>query len=211
MTEEIRTKRCSKCGQVKSLSEFYNQKSQKEGKSPSCKQCAKEYQRKYQAGNQSRIRKQQAEYARNHPEAKKRYQRKYEETHAEEILQRRRTWGHNNQETNSRARMRRKSDNPAHVLFLQTRSRAKKSNILFTIEETDLFIPETCPVLGIPLRKPGGPRSNNTASVDRLVPSLGYTPRNISVISWRANRLKNDGTAEELHRIADWIDKQTSS
>lgn len=44
-------------------------------------------------------------------------------------------------------------------------------------------------------------------SIDRIVPELGYVPGNIAIISWRANDLKKDATADEMRRIADWIDK----
>ena len=34
---------------------------------------------------------------------------------------------------------------------------------------------------------------------------LGYTADNIRVISWRANRLKSDGTLEDFIRIAQYL------
>lgn len=35
----------------------------------------------------------------------------------------------------------------------------------------------------------------------------GYVPGNVVVMSYRANRLKNDGTAEEHEIIAAWMRK----
>lgn len=43
-------------------------------------------------------------------------------------------------------------------------------------------------------------------SLDRIVPSLGYVPGNVAVISHRANRIKSDATADELRAVADWLD-----
>lgn len=54
------------------------------------------------------------------------------------------------------------------------------------------------PIAGVP--------SNASPSVDRIVPSLGYVLGNVALLCWRCNNLKRDATAEELRRIADWLD-----
>lgn len=69
---------------------------------------------------------------------------------------------------------------------------------------TDLLVPETCPVLGIPISPEFTCRSDNTPSVDRVDPSRGYVKGNCIVISWRANRLKSDATLNELQRMAQF-------
>ena len=45
-------------------------------------------------------------------------------------------------------------------------------------------------------------------TLDKTIPALGYVPGNIAVISWRANRLKNNGTLEELEALVEWMRKQ---
>lgn len=69
-----------------------------------------------------------------------------------------------------------------------------------------LTLPECCPVLGIPLDYSfgKGTRGDNSPSIDQKIPGAGYTIDNIVVISWRANRIKNDGTPEEHQKIADF-------
>lgn len=42
-------------------------------------------------------------------------------------------------------------------------------------------------------------------TLDRLNPAWGYTPTNIAVLSLAANRIKSNGTATELERIAAWM------
>lgn len=78
----------------------------------------------------------------------------------------------------------------------------------FTITAADLTLPATCPILGIPLRKSRqsklGPK-DDSFSLDRIDSTKGYIPGNVAIISWRANRLKNNGTAAEHARIAVWI------
>jgi hypothetical protein len=71
---------------------------------------------------------------------------------------------------------------------------------------SDLELPDLCPVLGIPLDYSFGKglRTDNSPSIDKIVPSKGYVPGNCIVISWRANRIKNDGTPEEHKKIADF-------
>jgi hypothetical protein len=68
----------------------------------------------------------------------------------------------------------------------------------------DIVIPEVCPVLKIPI-KADLQGSDNSPSLDRLVPSEGYTKENARVISWRANVIKNCGTREEHERIAAYM------
>ena len=53
-----------------------------------------------------------------------------------------------------------------------------------TITINDLVFPERCPVLNIPLLSTGK-RTDNSPSLDRIIPSLGYVPGNVKVISWK--------------------------
>lgn len=98
-------------------------------------------------------------------------------------------------------------NNPVKSLLPTIKSRAKKQGVPFDLTEEDILIPDMCPVLGIPLSKRGGKRTDNTPSVDRIVPSLGYVKGNIKIISWRANRLKCDATLEELEKLVRYMKK----
>lgn len=90
------------------------------------------------------------------------------------------------------------------------RARALKHCVPFRLTEADLVMPDVCPVLGLPLRPTSGCSDDNSPTVDRLVPELGYVPGNVAVISHRANSIKHMGTAEEHRRIADWMDRMTA-
>ena len=68
--------------------------------------------------------------------------------------------------------------------------------------------PTRCPVLGIEFWTGGGRRTDDSAEMDRIIPELGYVRGNMQVISARANRIKNDGTAGEHHAIGAWIEEQ---
>lgn len=98
--------------------------------------------------------------------------------------------------------------NPVQFLFYNAKKRARERNILFTISKEDIVFTKYCPILGIPLVHGKGQPHNNSPSLDRINPFLGYIPGNIAVISYRANTIKGFGTAEEHRKIADWIEKQ---
>lgn len=90
---------------------------------------------------------------------------------------------------------------PAKELWARARQRAEKFGLAFTIEPDQIFIPQICPAVGLPL-KVGGPRSANSPSLDRIEPSLGYVPGNVRVISDHANRLKGNRNMSDLTRLA---------
>lgn len=78
---------------------------------------------------------------------------------------------------------------------------SKKKNIPFDITPKDLEVPLICPVLGIPIKVSEGLYNDNSPSLDKIKPSLGYVKNNVRVISFRANRLKCDMTKEEAKKI----------
>ncbi len=85
------------------------------------------------------------------------------------------------------------------------KERAKKYGLPFSIEPTDIYIPDYCPALGILLTVEAHVQTDHSPTLDRIQPDLGYVKGNIAVISMRANRIKNDATAEELRQITDWL------
>lgn len=92
-----------------------------------------------------------------------------------------------------------KASHPEIYLWSTVKYRCTKENIPFDIEPVDLVIPEFCPYLGIKLTtEKGSGHLDNLASVDRIIPKLGYIKGNVEVISYKANRMKNDATINEL-------------
>jgi hypothetical protein len=73
MKKQIETKRCSKCGKVKGLDEFHNEKIRKDGKNPNCKKCRK----KYYEENKEKTLCFQRVYYRENKEKKSEYGKKY--------------------------------------------------------------------------------------------------------------------------------------
>lgn len=89
------------------------------------------------------------------------------------------------------------------LMFNNARIRARDKELAFTITKADIAIPAVCPVLGVPLELPigGGCPGPYSPSLDRTVPEQGYVPGNIMVISYRANRIRNDATVSELEAV----------
>jgi hypothetical protein len=74
------------------------------------------------------------------------------------------------------------------------RASARAKGIIFSLTIDDVSMPDFCPVLGIPLEFREKGKRDNSPSVDRIVPSKGYVPGNVAVISFLANRLKSNCT-----------------
>jgi hypothetical protein len=45
----------------------------------------------------------------------------------------------------------------------------------------------------------------NSPSIDRIDSTKGYTPDNIQIISWKANRIKGYATLQELEMLLAYL------
>ena len=93
---------------------------------------------------------------------------------------------------------------PEHYLWTHARRRAKDAGLSFEITIADIVIPRRCPVFGFKMKLFHKDR-NRCVSLDRIIPSLGYIPGNIAVMSFKANRLKSNATFEELIALVAWL------
>lgn len=84
-------------------------------------------------------------------------------------------------------------------------SDARREGVPFDITIEDIHIPDICPVLGIPIISNASIQSDNSPSLDRFIPDLGYVRGNIHVISTRANRIKNNATTDEIEKLLKWM------
>ena len=100
-------------------------------------------------------------------------------------------------------------NNYVRLMLTRAKHRAAKQGLPFELEVGDIQIPTHCPVLGIELKINQGRQGvgNSSPSLDKMHPALGYVRGNVRVISGRANMIKRDGTAEELRKIANWMDE----
>jgi hypothetical protein len=102
-----------------------------------------------------------------------------------------------------------RAKNRIKVLLTSARERAVEKGLDFDLKESDIIVPEYCPVLGIKLEwgagRGKGKARDNSVSLDRVDSTKGYVKANVCIISWRANDLKKDGTAEEHLKIAEYM------
>lgn len=76
-------------------------------------------------------------------------------------------------------------------ILIRARCRAKKRGLDFNLTAADIVIPDTCPVLGIPIFvKTGLGPAGNSPSIDRV------------------DNTKGDGTAEEMRAVARYMEEQ---
>jgi len=100
--------------------------------------------------------------------------------------------------------------NPAQQILKTARHRAKKRGLPFNLDISDIVLPEKCPILKLPLKLnmgTGAGGRNDSYSLDRIIPSLGYVKGNVQVISHKANSMKYSASPEELLLFAEWINK----
>ena len=99
-------------------------------------------------------------------------------------------------------------DHPEYAWLDSIKSRAKKLNVPFNLTVSFLrsIMVDTCPVLGIPLISSAGGEgpTNNSPTVDRIIPSLGYVKGNVMVISKLANQIKSCATPEQITQVAEY-------
>ena len=91
-------------------------------------------------------------------------------------------------------------------MYRRAKRRARDKGREFTLEKSDIVIPDLCPILGVPLVVHQGSGAwPDSPSLDRIDNSRGYTKDNVWVISQRANQMKGSASAEELKAFAAWI------
>lgn len=87
-------------------------------------------------------------------------------------------------------------------MLRQAKSKSKMLGLPFDLTFEDLVFPKRCPALGIILNyETGSAGEEALASLDRHNPSKGYVWDNVRIISFKANRIKNNGTAQELYCV----------
>ena len=108
-----------------------------------------------------------------------------------------------NREKQLQLRKERYRNNLQKVLYDSAKKRAKRKNVPFNIEVSDIIIPDKCPVFGFDLVI-GTKDKQKSPSLDRIIPEKGYVKGNIIVVSLKANTMKNNATIEEIKNLYDF-------
>lgn len=92
-------------------------------------------------------------------------------------------------------------------LVTSKKSFSKRNNLEYDLTVGGLEWPDICPVFGIELNYGADIMAReNSPSIDRLDSTKGYTNSNCRVISFKANQIKSNGTAEEHRKIAEYME-----
>lgn len=95
-------------------------------------------------------------------------------------------------------------------LYRWAKRRAAEQRVCFSITVDDIQIPKKCPVLKIPIYSGDGVSIDNSPTLDRIVPEVGYVPGNVIVISNRANQIKSNATWHELRCLVEFYEEHIS-
>lgn len=105
----------------------------------------------------------------------------------------------------------RRINSPEIIMYTWVKNRAKRKNLPFNLEISDIIIPDKCPLLEIPIfmkpYKQKGSFCPNSPSIDKIIPKLGYIKGNIMIISMKANIMKSNASIEELKTFSKNIQK----
>ncbi len=136
-----------------------------------------------------------------------RAQKKYAQNNRPKIREKMRRLYAENKEAYNATSLAWRKQHLDQIMLADARKRAVKQGLEFNIDLFDIEIPVICPVLGIWLAYGAGGRTDASPSLDRVDNSKGYIHGNVQVISWRANSLKGNGTAEEHRKIAAYMER----
>jgi hypothetical protein len=94
------------------------------------------------------------------------------------------------------------------AMWHRAKRRAESHGLPFTITRDDIVIPSICPILGIVLEIAEKGPGNNSPSLDRIDPCLGYVKDNIIVVSQKANQIKSNATLDEINKVVEFYRKR---
>lgn len=106
-----------------------------------------------------------------------------------------------------------RSRDPIARATTQKKAQAKRHGIPFALTRdylAELWEQQDgkCAALGIPIEFNGEVKADQMATIDRIIPHLGYIQGNVRWLSWLANRVKTNCTDPEVFRsVADYVEQ----
>lgn len=193
---------CQYKGNEQPISSFKKNPKKKDGHDTWCKDCFNRYQEIWKLKNPEKTKSYWEEWAINNPGKRK------ESSTRQIIIHQKRAEILKEMGITSEKKFRL---GWASVITSTCSTRAKKKGVPFNMKASDLLdvntgkLPEFCPIFPhVRLDYNAGPDRRCWASVDRIVPELGYTKGNVAVISNGANTWKSNGSnAAERARIVE--------
>jgi hypothetical protein len=96
---------------------------------------------------------------------------------------------------------------PFKLRCSRARARARALGVPFdlTPEYLESIWTGVCPIFGVPISWSTDRTDEAAAELDRFIPAKGYVQGNVSFLSRKANRIKNNVSLEEIEFLAKWM------
>jgi len=209
----MRTKRCSKCGEIKSVNRFYKDKNRKDGVGGYCKECQKKWQKnnpekirkagkKYRKNNPEKVREQYKKWREDNPE----YDKKWRENNPEKVRKSKKKYYQKNKEKIKETQKIWREDNPIKFWCLKTIATHKHKGYKVLFKSKDLLPiakqTKKCSICDVELdyshgNKAGKP-GKQSPSLDRIDNNKVLTLSNTQIICHRCNATKRDRSMKEM-------------
>lgn len=190
MMKKCSNKYCEMFGIDQPIENFHKDKSRISGYRNICKKCIKMYREK----NIERLKQYDKQYCFDNREKRSEYNKTYSQENKTKTKQRQIKYLN-----------KRRIEHPEKLLYENVKRRARQTKMIFELELCDIFIPDRCPILDIPLFFSEGKKTDNTPSLDRIDNNKGYVKGNIRVISFRANALKSNMDEKIVFKLLQYI------
>lgn len=153
----MKYKRCSKCGEVKPITEFYRDKTSKDGYCYCCKRCklvyAKKYNKehkqeviernkKYREEHREEITKQSKKYYEENKEKRTKYSREYAKNNKDKIAERKKRYRKENIEKISEYQKKYREEHRDELLAKARARRLQNNRTALTQDELDFLLEE---------------------------------------------------------------------
>jgi hypothetical protein len=113
----METKICKKCLIEKGVCEFYVDKTTKDGKKGSCKDCHRKYTLNYRKNNKDKIKERGREYCSNNREKCNKKTKKFRDKNRENAIERSRKWREENKENIKKYNKKYREENKEEILL----------------------------------------------------------------------------------------------
>ena len=158
--------------------------------------------KKYREENKEKIKEQRKKYREENKEKIKEWNKKYYQENKERINERCKKYNKENKEKLNAQRKKYREEDRGRHMAQQIRYRANEKNLPYDLDADYLksIWPEDnkCPALGLEFSKPGEGLKENSSSLDRLVPELGYVKGNVAIVSMLANQIMSNATPDQV-------------
>lgn len=152
----------------------------------------------YREKHKERLLEEARQRYKDNPEYTKKHSSLWHEKNRERSLENKREWNKKNRERISAKDRALRETSPEVFLLSGAKTRASKRGLEFDLVLEDIKVPAVCPLLEIPLVIGQGKVAPGSPSLDRIDNGKGYVKGNVWVISYQANSMKNNSSAEEL-------------